>query len=531
MEEVTLEQACGLKLMVAFHGTEPSATFLRKLASRQIAGVTLFRALNVENPYQVRKLTATLQSAIRQAGLPPLLIGADQEGGQLLAIDGTTPFPGNMALAATGSVELARQTGYALGRELAAMGVNVNYAPVCDVNSNPRNPVIGVRSFGEDPIMVARFCAAMIEGIQAGGVAATAKHFPGHGDTNADSHAGMPVQQHTQERLEQIELPPFVAAVQAGVRLIMTAHIALPNLNDGALLPATLSPALLQRLLRQKIGFQGTIISDAMNMAAIQQGSGLIVDAIAAVTAGIDLVLCMDDADEVYTTLLLAAQRGLVSSAQMMLSAHRVLALKGWLAGQPQPGLEVVGCQEHQDLASQTAERAVTVVRNASNLLPLHISANARLAVVLPQPTDLTPADTSSYVTCGLADAMRRFHPLVDEFILPFSPSDTDVTDICQVLHDYDLAIVGTINACDQAGQAALVNTISRLGKPTVVVALRLPYDLAAYPDVSTFVCTYGILRPSMDALARALWGVIPWQGRLPVSIPGLYPVGHGIIS
>ena len=245
---------------------------LDALSRHPIAGVTLFRSHNAPGPRETRALTDALQAAAAAAGRSPLLIGADQEGGQLMAIPGTTPFPGNLALAATGSDELAHATGRALGRELAAMGVNVNYAPVCDVNINPQNPVIGTRSFGEDPATVSRMAAAMIAGMQSAGVAACAKHFPGHGDTASDSHDGLVTVPHSRARLDQVELPPFAAAIAADVRLIMTAHVALPALTGGQAIPSTLAPQVLRGLLRGAMGFGGVIISDAMDMRAIGAG-------------------------------------------------------------------------------------------------------------------------------------------------------------------------------------------------------------------------------------------------------------------
>lgn len=527
-----IEQAVSQKLMLTFEGTEPSAEILETIQTRDVGGITLFRHFNIESPSQVRSLTTALQKVATKVGQPPLLIAADQEGGQLMAISGTTLFPGNMALGATGSIELARKTGLALGRELAAMGVNVNYAPVCDVNSNPQNPNIGIRSFGEDPAMVARFCAAIVEGMQSSGVAATAKHFPGHGDASGDPHYGLPVVLHDRERLVQIEIPPFAAAIKANVRLIMTTHVAFPNLNEGMALPSTLSPMILEGLLRNEMGFRGVIISDAMDMAAIQRGAGLIVDAIAAVAAGIDLLLLVGDAavqEDVYSALLQATQRRLLSPTKITSSVERVLALKHWLADRPQPPLDVVGCAEHRDLAFETAARSITLVRDQAHLLPLRLSSDARLAVVVPQPVDLTPADTSSYVTCTLAQAMRQYHPAVDEFVVPHAPSDADIAALRQKIGDYDTVIVGTINAYTQPNQADLVKALLETGVPTIAVALRLPYDLQVYPNAPTYLCTYSILEPSMEALAKALWGKIPFEGRLPVSIPKMYPVGYGV--
>jgi len=531
---LTLEETVGQTLMLAFEGTEPPPRVLKTIGTRHVGGFTLFRALNVESPEQVRGLTGALQDAAVRSGQPPLLIGADQEGGQLMAIAGTTPFPGNMALGASGSADLARRTGAALGRELAAVGVNVDYAPVCDVNVNPRNPNAGTRSFGEDPAAVVRLCAAMVEGLQSAGVAATAKHFPGHGDATSDPHYGMPIVPHDYERLARTAFPPFEAAVEAGVRMIMTTHVAFPGLNDGLALPSTLSTSALRGVLRHRMGFEGVIISDAMDMAAIEQGSGLIVDSLAAVAAGVDLLLLLDnpEAEEaIASALTQATERRLLSLQRAQASAERVLALKRWVSGTEQPPLEVVGCPAHGRLASETAERSVTLVRDDAGLLPLRLSAEDRVAVIVPGSVDLTPADTSSYVSCDLAKVMRGYPPSVEEFLIPHAPSDADIAALRRQAAAYDMIIVGTTNALVEPGQAALVDALMGTGVPMVAVGLRLPYDLAAYPDAPTYVCTYGILTPSMEALAGALWADGPFQGRLPVSIPGLYAVGHGVLT
>lgn len=520
---LTLEQALGQKLMLSFRGTTPSADFLATLQHQHVGGLTLFRSLNVESPAQVRALTAALQRAAADNGQPLLLIGVDQEGGQLMAIgDGPTPFPGNMALGATGSEDLARRVGYAIGLELAAMGININYAPVCDVNVNPANPVVGTRSFGEDATLVARLCAAKVEGLQAAGVAATAKHFPGHGDTATDSHYGTPTLLHDAARLREVEFPPFVAAVQAGARLVMTAHIALPALNQGLNLPATLSPAILHGILRGELGFQGVIISDALDMHAIEQGAGLGSAVVAASAAGVDMLMLTTYTDQagIYTTLCHAAQQGLLSPEETFASTARILELKAWVATQPQPELAIVGCADHRALAHEIAARAVTLVHDSAARLPLRLAPDARLAVILPRPADLTPADTSSYIVPRLAHALRPHHAHVDEIIIPLDPSAAEIATLHEQARPYDLVIVGTINAYTHAGQAALVNALLDSGVPTIAVALRMPYDLQAFPRVPTYLCTYSIQPPAMDALAQALFGLSPFLGRLPVSIP-----------
>ncbi len=522
----------GQHLLIAFEGTEVPKEVLHRIQTWQVAGVTLFRALNIRRPEQVYDLTRALQSAARTAGLPPLLVALDQEGGQLTAVgEGTTPLPGNMALGATGSATLARQVGEVLGRELAAMGVNVNYAPVCDVNVNPRNPVIGVRSFGEDSHLVARLASAMIAGLQSAGVAATAKHFPGHGDTDADSHHTTPIVPHSLERLEQVELVPFKAAVEADVQLVMTAHVAVPAVTGVEDLPATLAEAVIEGLLRQHLKFQGVVVTDALDMKAISQGCGLAVDATCAALAGADLLLLgprREDQIIVWEALNQAVRRRLLPSHRLATSAERVRRLKAWLQRAPAPpALDVVGCEEHRAIADEVARRSVTLVRDEARLLPLRLPADARVGVIMPQPSDLTPADTSSYVRPTFAEAIRNYHPRVEEYLIPLEPNEAHTNILVDRAANYDLWVIGTLNACHYPAQARLVRALYRTGVPTVVVALRLPYDLQAFPEVSTYLCTYSLLRPSMRALASGLFGQQAFVGRLPVSIPSLYPVGH----
>jgi beta-N-acetylhexosaminidase len=526
-----LESMVGARLLLSFAGAEAPAELLARIAAKRPAGVTLFRHTNVRGPGQVRALSGQLQAAARAAGIPALLICADQETGQLQAIAGTTAFPGNLALGAVGDPALARRVGEAVGRELAAIGVNVNYAPVADVNVNPANPVIGARALGEDPALVAELTAALVEGLQAAGVAATAKHFPGHGDTAADTHHELAALPYDLARLEAVELPPFRAAIAAGARLIMSAHLAVPALAGGAMLPATVTAPILKDLLRGRLGFGGVSVTDSMAMEAIGQGEAALLDACEeAARAGADLLLLQHapaQETRVYQRLLAAAREGRLAADDLAAAAGRVGELQRWAAAQAQPGLDVVGCAEHQALAAEAARRAITVVRDEAGLLPLRPPAGARLAVVVPRPADLTPADTSSYEPADLTAAVRRFHPAAEGHSMSADPGADEVAALRAALRGADLAIVATINAWQQPGQAELVRALLADGVPTVVAALRLPYDLAAFPEAPTFVCAYSILQPSLEALAAALWGEAVAEGRLPVSIPGLYPAGH----
>jgi beta-N-acetylhexosaminidase len=524
---VDLAQLIGQKILLAFVAKDgPTPEMLQAFKDYQPAGLTLFRPYNVDSPSQLRDLTDQLQHLALDLGLPPLLIATDQEGGQLMAIGDGTPLPGNMALGATGSEELARRAGEVLGRELAAMGVNVNYAPSADVNINPQNPVVGVRSFGENPQDVARLSAAMIAGIQSQGVAATVKHFPGHGDTASDSHLGLPTVPHGLERLQAVEFPPFRAAIEAGVKLVMSAHVGLPAIDGPDTPPATLSANILKGILRRDLGFGGVIVTDAMDMHAIRQGEFLGADSIRAVNAGADLLLLTaDPADHrrVHAALTEAAQNGQLDSAELRASVERIRSLKAWLANQSMPDLSVVRCAEHLRVADEIAEASITLVRDDAHLLPLQPSAEQRIAVIVPKPLDLTPADTSSYVTPQLAAAIRNYHPRVDEFIIPYAPQAADISALLEHVREYDLVVIGTLNAYNQEGQSTMVRELLRTNIPTIIAALRLPYDLMAFPEAPTYLCTYSILEPSMRALAKTVFGQNQARGRLPVSIPGLY--------
>jgi beta-N-acetylhexosaminidase len=532
-DELLMKHALGFKLMLAFEGYEVPERMRTWITEKNPAGFTLFRPLNVQNPAQVRALTAELQSSAAQADQPPLIIATDQEGGQLNALgEETTLFPGNMALGATRDAALARQVGQAIGRELAALGVNVNYAPNCDINSNPHNPACGIRSFGDDPTLAAEMAAALVAGMQAEGVAATIKHFPGKGEAKVDSHYAMPLIDHSRERLAAMELRPFRAAINAGAKLVMTGHFAIPSLTGSLELPATLSRAVMRDFVRDELGFDGIVITDALDMGAISQGAGQIVDVITAVRAEVDLLL-LTNSEEVqerlYAGLQLAYSRGLIDDSHLKPSLARIIALKQWAAQMPQPPLDVVACAEHQELAQTVANRAVTLVRNDAGLLPLHLETDARIAAIMPQPKDLTPADTSSFITPTLATAIRAYHSNIDEFITSHPPTKDEIASLREKAAGYDLLIVGTLSASMDLRQADLVNELLATAVPTITVTLRTPYDLTVYPTAQTHVCTYSILSAPMRALAAALFGEIPFAGRLPVRLGELYEFGHGL--
>ena len=324
-----------------------------------------------------------LQRAAREANQPPLLIGVDQEGGTLMAVPGTTRFPGNLALGATRSAELAQRAGFALGRELAALGINVDYAPVCDVINNPQNPVVGPRSFGADPQVVAQLGRGDDSGLASGGRGGFGQAFPRprrfiHGLASRHGGAAARRSAPARDRVCAVSRRQFRRAR----RLIMTAHMALPNFDDGYQRPATLSPRILNELLRDEMKFGGVVISDAMDMHAIQQGPLHVVEMVAGARAGLDLLLLTSFVDQpaIYEALLLAARHGLLNEAELRASVDRIAALKQWVAQQTPPDLSVIGCAEHAALAHEIAERSITLVRDDARQLPLRLNGDEQIA-------------------------------------------------------------------------------------------------------------------------------------------------------
>jgi beta-N-acetylhexosaminidase len=501
-------------VMLAFEGMSLPAAIADRLRAAPAAGVTLFRPYNVESAAQVRGLTDALQDAAGGG----LLIAADQEAGQLIALgDGSTPFAGNMALGAVDDLGLTERVGRAIGTEARAMGVNVMYAPVLDVASNPANPALGIRAFSDDPALVARHGAAMVRGLQSAGVAASMKHFPGAGDAAADPHHGIVSVAASRATLDARELVPFRAAIETGARVAMSAHVGVPAVTGSTAEPATLSRAVMTGLLRTDLGFDGVSITDALDMAGVGGRDG-VPDVAAAVRAGVDLLLTAADpaAREAIERALLAAA---FDPGEAAATERRLAALREWLAtfGDP-PDIDVVRSAEHLALAAELATRSITLVRDPGRLLPVRWSEVRRVLVVMPLPTDLTPADTSSTVAPVLAAALRRYHRDVDEVVVEPEPDEASIAAVRSRAEAADLAIIGTIDAHRLSSRLDLVDAVVATGTPTISVAMRGPWDVAAVSAGATALATYSILPGSLDALAAVLDGAAA-PGRLPVAV------------
>jgi len=339
----------------------------------------------------------------------------------------------------------------------------------------------------------------------------------------ADSHFVLPVSRADRATLAARDLVPFVAGIRAGADLVMVGHLAVPSLTDGREVAATFSPEIARGLLRGELGFEGVSASDALDMAAAGAPEDLPATAVAAMAAGIDLLLTVHEpelVDEAIERVAAGVAAGTLDSVAMSAAAGRVDGLRRRLASRAQaPGLEVVGCTEHRALAREIAERAVTLVRDGSGLVPLHGLASGRPLVMSPAFADLTPADTSSYARLGLAEAFRARDFPVDELEMPMDPDPEGLPALLRRIERAPLAIVGTVDAGSHPGQARLVNAIVGAGVPAIGVALRTPYDLAAYPSVQAYACSYGIQPPNLLALVDALTGRTAFRGRVPVRL------------
>lgn len=532
-------------LLRAFEGLHAPPELLGEIAAGEVVGVTLFRASNVASLAQVSELVAELQAA-RPAGAPPLIVAIDQEGGQFLGLGPeTTPFAGNLALGAAGDPDLAEEVGAAIGAEAAAVGINVVYAPVCDLATELANPSLGLRSFGDDPVAAGALAAAFVRGLERSGVASTLKHLPGLGAVTVDSHHELGVVPVDAATLHDRELAVFRTALAAGPRLVMSAHVAVPALTGRVDLPASLSREVMTGLLRDELAFTGVAITDALDMHALQQDpAGQVLDAVAALRAGVDLLLAAPDPlamARVRDGLRSALRRGLLDPAALEVSADRIDALRRSL---PAPGARPSGGEAaaHRALAETLAARAVTLVRDVDGLLPL--SRGDRVVVVEPQPRNLTPADTSVEVrpTLGVAlrDRLGGASPSpegvaadlagsgepeaapggVEVVVHPDPPSVADVATVLGHVRTADRVVLGTSAAAIDPAQRALVRAVLDRGVPTVVVVQRSAADLAAVEDVGTVLLSYGFHRPSSDAVAAVLTGAAVAPGQLPVQRP-----------
>ena len=511
--------------------------------------------LIMSEPLEAVALTNRLQKDSKY----PLLIAADFERGLSMRLTGATAFPAAMAFGATGDKSLAREFGRISAQESRAIGVEWNWFPIADVNSNPANPIIDTRSFGEDPAQVSEMVAAYIEGARSEGLLTTAKHFPGHGDTDTDSHLTLARVPASMDRLNKVELEPFRSAIAAGVDSVMVGHLIVPAVEPDPKVPASVSAHVIKDLLQGQLGFKGLVVTDGMDMAGLTHVfSGSEADisreaAITAVKAGEDVVILPGDLGAAYNGLIDAVKKGEISEARIDESVLKILRMKASVGLNQQRFVDLssvedeVSRPENVAFAESVADRAVTLVTDTGKLVPLATQATATAAQPASHIVAVLFSDRPRGSDGGRAFASELHKRAPDATIFYVDPSNSSYV--------FDLVIAAVRNAgtviavaesvpnprrtteghaggsvsLDTGPMQLLTGMVKTAGAKTIFVAFGNPYTGGSFPGIQTYVCTYSNTVVSATSLARALFGEIPIHGRLPVSIPNLAPRGTGL--
>jgi beta-glucosidase-like glycosyl hydrolase len=500
------------------------------IVNEKIGGIIFFKGNAVQQASLINKFQSLSET--------PLLISADFERGTKMRLEDGSLFPNNMGIGATRNPELAYKMGLQIAKECRAIGVHQNYSPVMDVNNNPNNPIINVRSFGEDPQLVSQMGDMMIKGLQDGNVIATAKHFPGHGDTDIDSHSDLPVLNFDGNRLNNLELIPFKSAIENNVMSVMIAHLSFPAFESEPYVASSLSPAIVTGLLKNDLNYKGLIVTDALNMAGITKHFSNKDVALRCVNAGIDLILMPGDESLAISTIENAVNNGSITEERINESARKILNAKAWLGLDKNKLVDenkvsqIVNSSEAQNISQQIADESITLVKNSNNLLPFNGAGKKCLIVSLNNGNET--ANTQYF--------FNRFGDLTNFESTSFYDLTGEVTDAAGIAADaesFDVILIpiyakvkiktGTVGL--PQSQLSLINSLIAKGKQVVVISFGNPYLIQGFSDVGAYVCAYGDGDTSINAGLKALFGGIKFKGKLPVSISGEYPYGTGITN
>jgi len=505
---------------------------------------------------------AELLNRLQRSSKLPLIFAADFERGVSMRLYGATVFPHAMAFGAVGKPEEAEQFGYITAIEARAIGVHWNFFPDADVNSNPANPIINTRSFGEDPTQVGELVAAYIKGAHKGGLLTTVKHFPGHGDTATDSHLGVAQVTGDRERLESVELPPFRRGMEAGVDAVMVAHVSIPALEPDPNRVATTSSAIVSGLLRKQMGFKGVVVTDALDMAGLTRlyANDIGRAAVEAFKAGNDLLLIPADLDASYRAMMKAVKSGEIRRSRLDESVRKILGLKASVGLQKSRSVNlsslprIIGRPENQAFGQQVADEAVTLVRDNGQILPLHATVTGTATPGLPYQQGVEVRNRLVAVIFSddlRTDSGRMLERQIlsrapDAHIIYVDPrSAAGMTPDALAAVDQAERVVAAVYVIPSAGRkttgaggsvgmadasGTLLNAIlEHAAARTAVVAMGNPYLAQDFPKVQNYLCTFSNATVSEVAAVKALFGEIPTQGHLPVTIPGVAARGDGL--
>lgn len=520
-----LKKKVGRMMIAGFKGIEMTNEIKQLIHEYHIGGVILF-GRNIGTPEEILALTSSLQMEAKAAGYAtPLLVCIDQENGVVRRLgEGATIIPGAMLLGATGEAKHAHTAGLLTGKELKALGINWNLAPVVDVNNNPLNPVIGVRSFGEDASKVAAFAKESMKGMQQSGIATTLKHFPGHGDTSVDSHLDLPVIAHDMDRLHEVELLPFKKCIAAGADAIMTAHVYFPAFEPEENIPATLSKSVITGLLREELGFDGVITTDCMEMDAIAKGIGTVNGAVKAVEAGVDLVMVSHIhqlQEQSILKIVEAVEKGEISEERIDESVKRIDSMINqyaiWDEIEKQSGVPpFVGSTEHYDQVVEIYKDGITHVHGNGS----PIRNDDKVLLIYPTNEYATMVEDKRYATISMADELKKVH--TDMEVLEIVPADyaAAIEGAVEKAEKFDRVVVLTLNAVKDPDQERLVNRLIDTKNTVDVIAIRSPYDAALFPNANRMICTYEFTKTAFTIVSQYLVGEVELNGKLPVSMP-----------
>ncbi|CAN5335943.1 glycoside hydrolase family 3 protein [soil metagenome] len=556
LKQMSLDEKIGQLVHIGINAqylSQDSAEYLelmRQVRENKIGGVVVF----VGGLYE----TVHLVNRMQENAKIPLLISADFETGVGMRFLETVNFPWNMAVSATGNADFARKEGEIIGREAKAMGVQQVFAPVVDVNNNADNPVINVRSYGENPLEVARFATAFMQGLQSQNILATAKHFPGHGDTAVDSHRGLPVINFSRERLEKTEFIPFRAVINSGIGSVMISHISMPQLDaeivkplkesvkptyadsevitEGTTVPATLSPKIVTDILRKDMNFDGLIVTDAMDMSGLTLYFNPAEAAVRAILAGNDVLLKTSFADQVISGLREAVKSGRITEERINESVRRQLAWKHQLglAEQkftPIDGIDkVISNNEMRQLSNEIAANAITLVKTEDNALPL--PKDKKILFL-----GITNGDDKGFIANTFQRTLRQNGYNFEAIVLDERSTEQELQNALKKASEANLILSGLFGrvrsgAANSVGlpenAAKILREILKSDKKVINIAFGNPYLLRSFPEMKTYIVAYGDMRSLQSAAADALMGKIEFKGKLPISV-GNYQIGTGL--
>ena len=513
-----LREKIGQMVMTGYDGTRLVPSIETILTKSKIGNMILF-SRNIKSARQTRYLCTEIQHFMMENNGIPAFIAIDQEGGMVsrVPIDATN-LPGNMAVSATGDPRNAQIAGEITASELHAMGINIDFAPVLDINTNRDNPVIGVRSYGDRKETVSEYGVAMINGLKSNGVMSVAKHFPGHGDTSVDSHFGLPQVDKTFREISQNELVPFQSAISAGIEGIMTAHILFPKI-DKEKLPCTMSRTILTGILRERMKFRGIIFTDCLEMNAIQKHYGIAEAAVAAVKAGADMILVSHTASaaaEAVDRIEAAVHSGEISERSIDKSVQRILFYKEKYAQYDitSTDFSVIGCTAHRKKAQAISRASITAVRYPAG----YIKEWNRTLFIGCHADIITPVSDKIADHFNFADYMAA-ETGAQGLVIPINPNEKEISEILEKAKCFNQIIIGTYNGCRNKGQIDLVNRFCKTGKDILVIALRNPYDLSLIDKRAEAMAAYEYTPLSFRSILDVLAGGMVPLGRLSVNI------------